>query len=100
MQGIPVRNIHEFMGFIGHGEWFFKLPGEEKQVYSLWNNSKMEIGDMKNFLNQNLSPHHLFINAMVPYHLDYKGIIKFRKDAFDAVKGIANIKNKYKEVNS
>lgn len=100
VQGIPIRNIHEFMGFIGHGEWFFKLPGEEKQVYSLWSNSKMETSDLKNFLDQKLSPHHLFLEAMVPYHLDYKGKIRFRKDAFNAVQGIANIKSKYKLVNN
>ncbi|HYF70244.1 MAG TPA: hypothetical protein VD884_19025 [Ohtaekwangia sp.] len=55
---------------------------------------------MKNFLHQKLSPHHLFLDAMVPYHLDYKGKIKFRKDAFNAVQGIANIKSKYKMVNT
>jgi hypothetical protein len=98
MQGIPIRNIHEFMGFIGHGEWLFKLPGEEKQVYSLWHSGKMETDDMKNFLDQKLSPHFLFLDAMVPYHLDYKGEIKFRKDAYDAAQGIANMKSNYRRI--
>lgn len=31
MQGIPIRNIHEFMGFIGHGEWFSNFRGRRNR---------------------------------------------------------------------